>query len=279
MDELKKLEGLSPEDVRRLGENGIVTLDDLWSCVSHDPDGGIKQVAHKTNVSHELLSGLLAVESLGRARRRGSAPAVVPHSFDHLMQRVGNLFIALTLLLIVAVASALLWRGVSVGGMFRQQVVVKNSAGLAAFRAIAADDIEIKSTLFAEAKTFNDLNAVVGRYPRTALPTGSTVRDSQLLPAHLGKELTGRRLVSLPVRPGSLPVTPPPLATVTILFFPRPHGDKTSPPISVHNAMLLRVDRQGDSVSILVALSAEEFEAAKSVLGISDVIISPLTGS
>jgi len=34
-----------------------------------------------------------------------------------------------------------------------------------------------------------------------------------------------------------------------------------------------------DSVSILVALNAEGFEAAKSLLGISDVIISPSTGS
>ena len=274
MDEIEKLEGVSAEDARRLREQGIVTLEDLWSCVSRDPKTGITQVADKTKVSRELLVGLLAVESVGRARRRGAAPTAVPHSLEYLRQRVENLIIALTLTLNVAVALVLVWMGLSLGNIYRKQVVVKNPDGLAAFRAIKADDLEVKSTLFTEAKTFGDVNAVVGRYPLKALPSHSTVRESQLLPAHLGKDFEGRRLVSLPLKTGSLPITVPPYAVVTLLLFPRSPADKTSPPVILENTMLLRVDRQGDSNSILVALSAEGFEAAKSVLGISDVVVS-----
>jgi hypothetical protein len=49
-------------------ERGVLTLDDLWACVSKDVDTGITEVVTTTGISREVLLAFLIAEALEGAR-------------------------------------------------------------------------------------------------------------------------------------------------------------------------------------------------------------------
>lgn len=52
-----------------LTNRGVLTLDDLWACVSKDVDTGVTQVVATTGISQEVLLAFLIAETLEGARQ------------------------------------------------------------------------------------------------------------------------------------------------------------------------------------------------------------------
>jgi hypothetical protein len=86
-------------------------------------------------------------------------------------------------------------------------------------------------------------------------------------------------VISVPVKAGAISPTLSPPDRVRLLFSPRRNNETNNNPnadlnvTTIDDVIVLSVNRQGDSSSIVVALKADIVEVAK-LLSTSDVIVS-----
>lgn len=269
MNRLANFKKIKAESLLKLAGQGIRTTGDLWEATG-PKSSGAKKLAQKVGLAEADL-----VDILAEAAREPE-----PESGDfgpRFKFWLGNYWpeaLALGLVLILL--------GLLVGNAVRPRdtVVVEAAAALPAFHIIRDSDVKVVKRY----KTYGSFAAepeVVGRYLlRQAAP------EDILLSSHLGaraatpEELSGRALLSVPVRGGAISPTLSPPARVRLLFSPRERDDKAAaaPPLvetTVEDVLVLAVRREADASSVVVAVrEGDDLAKATSLLGTSDVFLS-----
>ena len=245
--QLDKIKGLLPADVTRL-QRHYVTVDDLWAGVGSDFDEGIKQVAEETEVKEEVITALLIADSLDRLNLKYRWLS----SFRNQHAQAYKLI--KTLAIIVAFAGfAYLSYWLSSKIDFPQQIVVANAKGIPAYRVITQEDITSKRVLFRRGETISDPAAVIGSYPLTKLNHNARIQQGQILPVAESQKLSGRYIVSVPVKASSLVLAPKPGNYLALLPLPDPEKKK-EPATSVTYAVLLGVEQGEGGPTVVVAV-------------------------
>lgn len=250
--QIDKIQGLTPEDVRNLQTNGIKTMDDLWSQVGSDFDEGIQEVATATKVNEEVITALLIADSLGQLNIKYRLLSSFRNQHGIAYSTLKTLLIAVVLATLVYLS----YRAVSKID-FPQQVVVANPRGIPAYRVITITDITQKRVLFRRGKTVSDPASVIGGYALTKLDPNARIRDDQILPVADSKQISGRYIVSVPVKTNSLVLTPKPGSQIALLLTPDTSNNK-APATSVVYGVFLGVEQREGGPAVVVAVNNME---------------------
>lgn len=269
-----------PADAEKLEQKEITTIADLWRCVGVDFDAGIDVVAKKAIVDPELVYALLIADCLGDSRHTVEAPPLSPRKFPkRIWIAIKRLWYArerhwLEALLVVAtlLLVALAIRTGYVRPKIVEQVVVSPSTRLVPFEGIRAKDVVLKNQP-AEKGTFISVEKIVGRFPLTMLPPGTTLREEQLVPDDLTATFRDRRTIAIPVNPRTLSPTLAPPTEVWLLLSARVTGEKAPPPVLLKDVILLSINRESDAGSIVVAVTDDGLKELVPVLGASEVFL------
>lgn len=263
------------------------TVDDLWESIGPKFSVGITRLGTETGITKEQLIEVLAEGAQepetapGEYWTRFKAWRPV-RSFALLWMSLWSKVPApafwpeLVALLILCVLVGLLlahavWK--------IDTVMVKTETGLPAFHVIKEDDLEVKQAINIPG-SLTSKSSAVGHYLLQQLPKGARLYDKQISKAKLSDEdSANRHVLSVPVKAGAIIPTLSPLDRVRLLFSPRHTNEANDnagavPNVtSIDDVIVLSVNRQGDSSSIVVALRADLAEVAK-LLSTSDVLVA-----
>ncbi|HKR00379.1 MAG TPA: hypothetical protein VJT09_06885 [Pyrinomonadaceae bacterium] len=267
----------APGEADKLKQKGVKTIDDLWRCVGVNFDKGIDTVATETAVDRELVYALLIADGLGDSRHRVEAkPWLNPVRWWIALKRLwygrerhwleASLAIATILLVMLAIRARYL------GPKMAQQVVVAPSARLLPFKSITDKNVILKS-IPEEKGAFTAVEKVVGRYPRREVGQGTTVLEEQLVAEDLTGAMRERRVLTLPVNPGSLSSTLTTSARVWLLLSPRAAAEKAPPPVVLKDVILLSVNKQAGAASVEVAVTEDGLKVMEPLLGGSEIFV------
>lgn len=238
---IDKIEGLSDRHVANLHQHGIKTVDELWSHAGSNFDAGIKQVSEAANVPECVITALLIADGLGEVK--------INYGW---LSRFQNARTYVILVLLAAVASAIYLFGFRAG--VPQQVVVINPRGIAPYQVISKDDVALRRVPFRTGQTVSDLPTVIGGYALTKLEPKAPIRSNQILAADVARGMTGRYIVSVPVKADSLVLAPRPGAKLWLLPLPEQSKDKSPSPTTPIEALLLGVEKREGAVTLVVAV-------------------------
>lgn len=259
----------------RLTDEACATV--LWKHVGSDFDAGIRIVAGKLCVNPDDLTNVLA----DRAVLEAGAKHV--HWIKRLWRWLKNHWPEFTLLTLAALAALLAVRATGALASLspllkpRSSSAVKAASGLPPFHVIRPEDLKQEEVAGRpEAGTFNSPEDVVGRYTLQALNANAALLEGQLSGVRLKpEELAERHLLSLPVKAGALSAAVAPPARVSLLLSPGQGAEKTPAPFLIGDVIVLAVERQGNSPSVVVAVPAGTNMAEVSArLGTSDVYVA-----
>lgn len=152
-----------------------------------------------------------------------------------------------------------------------ERVAVKQTAGLPAFHKIK-EEVEMKSAPGAQG-AFTYTSQVRDLYTLVPIPAGAIVQRDQLLSAELSEKMKGRKILSVPLKTGTYSSTlSPPSTAIMVLSANRPEF-KSSEPIAL-DIILLKMVKEGDAGSAIVALTEDNFKIAAPLLASHDVFLS-----
>jgi hypothetical protein len=150
-----------------------------------------------------------------------------------------------------------------------QQVVVKNTQGIPAYRVIGQDDVELRRVFYGSSKTVNALEEVVGRYALVKLDKGAAVLNDQILASDLSREINGRYIVSVPVKAGAL--VPAPKAGDRLLLVALAAATQTLPQsVSTVDVVLLGVEQRDGGTVLVVAVP--DLQKVNAIMGGSTIV-------
>ena len=174
---------------------------------------------------------------------------------------------------VLIVATGLVWRVWSTIKQSKapvEYVAVKQDVALPVFHKIS-DDVVLKKEPGSKG-TFRNLDQVRGRYTLAAIPAGTILQTDQLLNDELSKKMPGRKLLSVPLKPGAYIAALSAPSEATMVLSPRTLDEKRAapPPFDV---ILLSIEGTGDAKSATVALPEDKFNIAAPLLGSHDVFL------
>lgn len=274
--------------IDKLLQKRFYCVDDLWESIGPKFMAGITRLETQTGVTKEQLIEVLAE---GAQQAPELAPGEHWTKFKawspirwfilkgmRLWSKVPTLAYwpeLLAVLILIVLASLLLSHAV----LKRDTVMVKTETGLPAFHVINEDDLEIKQAINIPG-SLTSKSSVVGHYLLQQLPKGARLYSSQISNVQISNgDAANRQVLSVPIKAGAISPTLSPLDRVCLHFSPRRDNETGSNPtadlnvFSIDDVIILSVNRQGDSSSIVVALKADLVEVAK-LLSTSDVIVS-----
>src|SRR5215204_6300419 len=273
MVRISQLPDIDPNVASRLKNAKVKTVADLWALIGPNFKEGITRVATTTRIEEAQLHEILKLEALAY-----NAP-IKPWSrfFFQVRRHWGEV---LALIIIGILLSLLILNAIRP----RDTVVVSASNGLPAFHIIEPGDVR-REKMFTVHDSFTSESEVIGRYLLQPVSAKTVLLKSQVGAAELKEQLTGRRIVTLPVKSGVISSTLAPGSRVRLLFSPRNANDpKTSTTWTlsqaianfiINDVIVLSVNRQVDSASITVAMKNEEdLTRAFALLNTSDILIS-----
>lgn len=263
MLELVKVEKVNQSFLRRLNGKGIETVDDLWACVGEDVNTGIGQLAAQARIRPSLLVPLLIADSLGVLKESAkSPPARLWLSLKRLWQERSRYWLTIILILLPLLALALGARAALINLRTKLEPA-RTRLQLSAFRSNTPGDVADKKMNVGKP---DDQDSTISSYQVS--PTAQ-----ELLAADPFEELKERHVLSIPTKPGSFSSALLPPKRVWLLFSPRESGERASPPLIVKDVILLTIEHHGETVSIEVAVTEQELEKIKPLLGMSDIFI------
>jgi hypothetical protein len=251
--------------VATLKRNKVVTVDDLWAMIGSDFTPGIQRVAATTQITEARLREIIKQEAVAGEARSNA----LWHRFLFFVGRYWREVLALVIA--VVLLSLLILNVVR----RRDTLVVTAADGLPAFHVIQADDVQ-PAKMFRVDDSFAVENDVIGRYLLQPVSPGAVLLNSQLGPATVKGQLTGREVLTIPIRLAAISSTIGPASRVRLLFSPwNQDASKISKTdLIVNDVIVLAINRQGDSSSITVALNADDLTKALLLLSKSDILIS-----
>lgn len=261
--ELARISGLGDEpDVRRLLDNKVKTLDDLWGNSGKLTDR-LPQMAEATKVRSELLYALLVGDALSVLRPNKPAKRF----FAAARRRKSELVLGALLVLAVLL---LAYRGLTAGESIAPQVKVKAGSKLTAFRAIEPANLTLGTGGRAQG-TFSSVEEVVGRYPSETVAGGTPVTEKRLLPKELSGVLGSRHLLTLAVKHGTVGQSIKMPANVWLLF--PPPDEKIPKALLVKDVLLLTVRQDGEHVTATVALTESGLAEMRDYAGRTEILV------
>jgi hypothetical protein len=293
--ELKKTGAQAADPLGQAFNRAIDTLlqeqfdcvDDLWESIGPKFVDGIARLETQTGVNKELLIQVLAEGACEpelatgehwprfKAWLQARWPILAGKWLWSKIPALAYWPELLALLILIVLAALLLTHAV----WKRDTVMVKTETGLPAFHVINDNDLEVKRAINIPGSLSSKSDAV-GHYLLQQLPKGARLYDNQISKAQLSDEdAAHRHVLSVPVKAGAISPTLSPPDRVRLLFSPRRDNETNTNPsaapdvISIDDVIVLAVNRQGESSSIVVALKADLAEVAR-LLSTSDVIVS-----
>lgn len=284
--------GLAFNDaIDKLLQEQFYCVDDLWESIGPKFMAGITRLETQTGITKEQLIEVLAE---GLQQEPELAPGKHWTKFKAWQPIRGLILVGiwlwskvprlaywpelLALLILIVLASLLLSHAV----WKRDTVIVKTETGLPAFHVINEDDLEVKHAVNIPG-SLTSKSSAVGHYLLQQLPKGARLYANQISKVQISDEdVANRHVLSVPVKAGAISPTLSPLDRVRLHFYPHRNNETHNNPnavTSINDVIILSVNRQGDSSSIVVALKADLTEVAK-LLSTSDVLISqPMRGA
>jgi hypothetical protein len=262
---IKKIQNLSAADVATLRDHGAInTVDDLRMNVGADLDRGIQQVSEKARIGEDTIIALLMAERLGTLKTKHLLLSSFRNHHKQAWNSIRNL------LIVIAIAGFMyaLYR-FSPSLPLPQQVVVKNAEGIPAYRVILQDDLALQRVLYRSSKTVYTLDQVVGRYALTKLNTSDPILCNQLLAAPLSREISGRYVVSVPVKASAL--APAPKAGDRLSLLALATATQTQPQtVSAVDAVLLGIEQKDGGTVLVVAV--QDLQKVNAISGGSTIV-------
>lgn len=152
-----------------------------------------------------------------------------------------------------------------------RQVVVSSQTELPPFRIITSSDVTVEN-VETIAGSLGKLDEVVGHYPVQGLPPRTIVKSDRLSAKKIDPgELSGREILPVPVKLGSLAGSRNFPLRVSLLLSPKAAGMK---PIIIPNAYLLATTEVNGTTIAMAAVSPEQLRNLAPLLGTSDVFVS-----
>ncbi|GAB4383398.1 MAG: hypothetical protein Kow00121_45200 [Elainellaceae cyanobacterium] len=253
---------------QRLGElQKIKTVDDLWNVIGQDFDQGIQQLANNAGIAEEDLCEQLARQGFTEAKRDNSC-WLTRHWLDLIS------ILALLILFETGLrALGLLAPLHHILGLPHDVVV--SVTDLPAFHVVSKKDIKIRSPT--EPGTFSKLEDVIGHYTLQPIQRGSILREEQISAAKLlDTDLTNRQILSLPINLNAMATVAVAGSHVDLLILPKAPSTSTDvlKAPTLKDVIVLAVEQRSDGANLIVAINGDTaFEAAKPLLGISDILI------
>jgi len=316
-----------------LSARGVVTVEELWACISHNVDEGIKKVVDRTivppagqaaadeNAKLEYQAALLAFliadalteSTLSRKpkpfglwlglkplweafkdmandfrrswRDRAAIWAKIKqHKFGFdlfwlapklLQRRVqtswtnrGRLWPDLVFFGLPLVIIGLGLRAQFMQQQVVQRVAVKPGATLPSFTMLDINQLETIH-VFDQPLTFATVEELKLRYAATQLTAGTLVKNDQLLPADLSKELAGRQLLTLSIK-NDLGRVAKPMEGVQLMLASR---EKEKPGLLIRDVILLSTTGSGETTTAVVAVKNDDADRMTPFVGLSDVYV------
>jgi SAF domain-containing protein len=266
MADISKLAGIGDQEIKKLHDKQINTIDDLWARVGAGfNDKG--ELRADIPIEKDRLIILLAAQGVREADQAGT-----PWPRRHWLDLALILSLVILILLIARAASAFVGAPRPLG--LYDAVVVSKDKALAPFHVIGPDEVTQQSMPHAPG-TFSTKDDVVGRYTLQAIPANTTLRTSQLSAARLSQaDLADRAIISTSIKTGAISPAIVPGARVALVLSPRQPTEKGTSPLVVQDTILLAIDKQGDTTSITVAVKASELAQVAPLLGSSEVFVS-----
>lgn len=267
MARISKLHDIGPEVVSELKANKVTTVDELWQMIGPNFETGIQRVTEITGVSKDQLYEILKQQ-------------VVPYN-KSFIPRMRHHWLEVLALIIIGVLLTVLIRN----SIQRQDTLVINAPnGLPAFHIIASGEVRSEKR-FGRYDSFTGESEVIGSYLLQPVSHNAVLRKSQLASPALKEQLTGRQVLTIPVKSSAITPTIEPASRVRLLFSPRTPAEyktSTTPDLShiianfiIDDVIVLSIQRQGDSSSITVAFKNEEDrKKALALLTTSEILIS-----
>jgi len=248
--------------VATLERHKVITVDDLWAAIGSDFKSGVRKVV-AMGITEAQLREILKQEARADQPRSNSAR-------DRFVFFVGRYWREVLALVIAVVLLTLLIRNAV---QRRDTLVVTASNGLPAFHVIQPDDVQ-PARMFRVDDSFAVESDVVGRHLLQPVSPGAVLLKTQLAPAYLKDQLTGREVLTIPVKATAISSTIRAGSTVRVLFSAR-NQDAAKTDLIIRDVIVLAINLQGDSSSITVALrNADDLTRALSLLSTSDVFVS-----
>ena len=260
---VSKLVEASPDEVTKLNQQQIKTLDDLWE---HLEKTTIEQLAKDTDIELKRLLFILTKQ--------------VEHEVGHEGRFWLNLqWLDLTMILVGIVVLVILplrilesLKQLAHIPWFQHSVVV-STARLPAFHVINPTDVQIKSLI--EPNTFSAPSDIVGRYTLQTVSQGSVLRSDQVSAVQLSPaDMVGRQILTLPIDLNVLTTAIAPGLRVSLLFSPSESAKTKLLPRTLDDVIILLINRHDEAASLVVAVKPNtSFEAVKPLLGASKVFV------
>ena len=181
-----------------------------------------------------------------------------------------------------------------VGGMLRigsargnkvPYVTVNRSVTLPAYHPIT-DQVELSNV---PSGAFTSITQIQGRYALVSLPGGTTLLPSQLLTAELSSKMRNRKILTIPLKPGSYSTDLSAPYESILVFSPREMNSKVpveQAAVNVASAssvnpvgetrfdvILLKLDQSGILITATLALQNDDFNRAAALLASHDAFL------
>lgn len=158
-----------------------------------------------------------------------------------------------------------------------RQVVVRPTAGLAPYQVIGPEDLR-ETVMPRETAAVTSVDAALGRYTLRSVPHGAPLHSGDISGVRVSEaDLRGKRILSVPVRAGTISAGVVHGARVSLLLSPRANGlPYATPPAAARSfdAMVLSVVPQGAAASLVVAVDQDDLQTILPLLGTSEVFVS-----
>jgi hypothetical protein len=265
MSDINKIEGIQQRIIANLKRSGIETIDDLWMQVGNDFNSGITKGSQQAKVGENLVTALLIAESLDQLRVKYAWLSSFRNYHRGALRRTKTFLLLIPIAVIVYVSYVLLS-----GIKLPQQIVVAAPHGIPAYRLVGKEDVALRSALFQSPTTFGDPAMAIGNYTLTNLSPGATVLANQVLPAALSSEIKGGYIISVPIKANSLEMIPK-VGTHVSLFLASPQPDNKISPSLLIDVVLLGVERNGDSSTLVIAV--HDLEKIDALMHASSIVV------
>jgi hypothetical protein len=153
------------------------------------------------------------------------------------------------------------------------QFVIVKSTTIPAFEKLG-DKLEMANVPYQKG-AFTSIDQLRERYTIVNLSAGSTLREDQLLSAALSSKMSSRRILSLSIKSGNYPAGMAVPSEAVMVFSPR-NVQSTQPTADYVEIVLLRLNKNAELTSALVAIKQDELDKVAKLLGAYDVFLAEI---
>jgi hypothetical protein len=257
-------------------ETPQAATSDLWSEVGRDFDQGISETATKFQISKERLLALLIAECFNESGTPLFSDSIQRGAVSSLGRFKGLVIRHWPDLLLLGVLP-LIVTGLAIRGvrLARQksapQVVVHLSGGVPAFHLIKSNEVTLEERP-KELQAVTSLDRAVGHYSLVNIAPGSVLHENQIVSDEQTiHELEGRSIIRIPTKAAAFNEEVTSVAHVRLMF----SGGQSSREDTrlVEDVILLGIYKQGESNVLVLAVTKDQIESMRGILGRLDVFV------